>query len=70
MGIIKTKGIILSEHNMGDFDKMLTVLTPRYAVKFLVLPKEQEDLRAVFLLVASFYVLESIYYIKGRIHII
>ena len=28
MGIIKTKGIILSEHNMGDFDKMLTILTP------------------------------------------
>ncbi len=28
MGIIKTKGIILSESNMNDFDKMLTVLTP------------------------------------------
>ncbi|MCI8393463.1 MAG: hypothetical protein HFJ24_06610 [Clostridia bacterium] len=28
MGIIKTKGIILRESNMGDFDKMLTVLTP------------------------------------------
>ena len=27
MGIIKTKGIILRESNMGDFDKMLTVLT-------------------------------------------
>lgn len=28
MGIIKTKGIIISESNMGDFDKMLTILTP------------------------------------------
>lgn len=28
MGLIKTKGIILSESNMGDFDKMLTMLTP------------------------------------------
>lgn len=28
MGIIKTKGIVISESNMGDFDKMLTILTP------------------------------------------
>ena len=28
MGIIKTKGIILLESNMGDFDKMVSVLTP------------------------------------------
>ena len=28
MGIIKTKGIILSENKMGDFDKMVTMLTP------------------------------------------
>ena len=28
MGIIKTKAIILKESNMGDFDKMLTMLTP------------------------------------------
>lgn len=28
MGIIKTKGIVLAENNMGDFDKMLTILTP------------------------------------------
>lgn len=28
MGIIKTKGIILSESNMNDFDKMITILTP------------------------------------------
>ena len=28
MGIIKTKGIIILESNMGDYDKMVTVLTP------------------------------------------
>lgn len=28
MGIVKTKAIILKESNMGDFDKMLTMLTP------------------------------------------
>ena len=28
MGIIKTKGIIIFESNLGDFDKMLTMLTP------------------------------------------
>lgn len=28
MKTVKTKGIIISEHNVGDFDKMLTILTP------------------------------------------
>lgn len=28
MGTIKTKGIIIAENNMGDFDKMITILTP------------------------------------------
>lgn len=28
MGIIKTSGIIISESNLGDYDKMLTMLTP------------------------------------------
>ena len=28
MGAIKTKGIVISENNMGDFDKMITLLTP------------------------------------------
>ena len=28
MGIVKTKGIIISENNTGDSDKMLTILTP------------------------------------------
>lgn len=28
MGLIKTKGIVLLESNMGDFDKMVSILTP------------------------------------------
>lgn len=28
MANIKTNGIILYENNLGDFDKMLTMLTP------------------------------------------
>lgn len=28
MGTIKVKGIIITENNMGDFDKMVTLLTP------------------------------------------
>lgn len=28
MSIVKMKGIIIAENNMGDFDKMLTMLTP------------------------------------------
>ena len=25
---VKVKGIVIAEHNMGDFDKMITLLTP------------------------------------------
>ena len=28
MGTVKVKGIVIAENNMGDFDKMLTILTP------------------------------------------
>ena len=28
MGTVKVKGIVIAESNMGDFDKMLTILTP------------------------------------------
>ena len=28
MGTVKLKGIVIAENNMGDFDKMLTILTP------------------------------------------
>jgi len=35
MGLLKTKGIIIAEHNSGDFDKMLTMLTPGYRQNIL-----------------------------------
>ena len=28
MGLIKTKGVVIAESSMGDFDKMITILTP------------------------------------------
>ena len=28
MGLIKTKGMVIAENSMGDFDKMVTILTP------------------------------------------
>ena len=28
MGTIKTKGIVLMENNLGDYDKMITILSP------------------------------------------
>ncbi len=28
MGILKLKGIVISENNMNDYDKMVTILTP------------------------------------------
>lgn len=30
MANVKLNGIVISENNMGDFDKMLTILTPNY----------------------------------------
>lgn len=30
MGIIKTSGVVILESNMGDYDKMVTLLTPDY----------------------------------------
>ncbi len=35
MANMKINGIVLSENNVGDFDKMLTVLTPGIRENFL-----------------------------------
>lgn len=35
MSNIKINGIVLSENNMGDFDKMLTILTPGSRKNFM-----------------------------------
>lgn len=70
MGTFKTNGIIIGESNMGDYDKMLTMLTPRSSVKYHVLLKEQEEQKVLFLLVVSCYALENICYIKELVHIV
>lgn len=54
MGTFKTNGIIIGESNMGDYDKMLTMLTPRTSVKYPVLPKEQEDGKSALLAGSQF----------------
>jgi len=30
MANVKVNGIVIAENNMGDYDKMLTILTPNY----------------------------------------
>lgn len=70
MGTFKTNGIIIGENNMGDYDKMLTMLTPRSSGKYHVLLKVQEEQKAIFLLAVSYYALENICYIKELVHII
>lgn len=35
MANVKINGIILSENNLGDFDKMLTMLTPGLRKNFM-----------------------------------
>lgn len=35
MANVKINGLILSENNLGDFDKMLTMLTPGARKDFL-----------------------------------
>lgn len=35
MSTTKINGIVLSENNMGDYDKMLTMLTPNMRKNFM-----------------------------------
>ncbi len=70
MGTIKTNGIIIQESNMGDYDKMLTMLTPRVTGKLAVLQRAQEDQKVHSLQAVSFCVLEIIYFMKEQIHTI
>lgn len=35
MANVKINGIVLAESNMGDFDKMLTILTPNVRENFV-----------------------------------
>lgn len=42
MGIIKTKGIVLVESNMGDSDKMVTLLTPGLRKDWMLSKRSKE----------------------------
>lgn len=42
MANVKINGIVLSESNMGDFDKMLTVLTPNVRKNFVCSQRSQK----------------------------
>ncbi len=59
MGTIKMSGIIISENNLGDYDKMLTMLTPGLG-KISCVAKALEDKEAPCLPEHSFYALENI----------
>ncbi len=43
MGTVKTKAIILRESNMGDFDKMLTMLTTDFRKDILFCKRIKKD---------------------------
>lgn len=62
MGIVKTKGIIIAESNMGDFDKMLTMLTPGLG-KISCAAKGARRQNSALLQAHSFYVLR-IYFVQ------
>lgn len=64
MGIIKTKGIILAESNTGDFDKMLTILTPGNRKNWVLGPWSKKTKKLAHGSVANFCALETICYLK------
>ena len=66
MGTIKTKGIIISENNTGDFDKMLTILTPRSAEKLGAQQKERENQKACSWLGSQFLCFGDYMLFKGQ----
>ena len=43
MGNVKTKGIILVENNMGDYDKMITMLTPGFRKNWMSCKRRKES---------------------------
>lgn len=65
MGIIKTKGIILAQNNMGDNDKMVTILTPNLgrigcAAKGARRPKSSLMAGTQFLCFANFIIYKGV----------
>ena len=70
MGILKTKGIILSENNTGDFDKMLTILTPGQRENWVLSQRCKKTKKFTNGSVANFCVLETMYCSRVQIHTI
>lgn len=48
MANVKINGIVLSESNMGDFDKMLTILTPNVREDFLCSQRSKKTEKCSF----------------------
>ena len=62
MGTIKVKGIVIKESNMGDFDKMITLLTPNRRIVFgkgLRRPKSQLMSGTQFLCFGEYMIFKS-----------
>ena len=49
MANIKLNGIVIAENNMGDYDKMLTILTPNYGKISCGSKRSTEDNKVLFL---------------------
>lgn len=64
MGVIKTKGIIISEHNSGDFDKVLIILTPDLG-KITCFAKNVRRPKSTFLAGTSLFAFSNIIVYKG-----
>ena len=67
MGIVKTKGIIITESNAGDSDKMLTILTPGIRKNWMLSQGSFKNKKSSYGTVSKFYVLENIFFLKGQI---
>ena len=48
MANVKINGIVLAESNMGDFDKMLTILTPNVRKNFMCCQRSKEAQKCSF----------------------
>lgn len=48
MANIKINGIVLAENNMGDFDKMLTILTPNIRKNFMCSQRSKKTQKCSF----------------------
>lgn len=66
MGTIKTKGIILSESNTGDFDKMLTILTPGNRKNWMSSQRRTKTKKLTYGSAANFCALATICYLKAH----